>query len=159
MACKFFTLLHKNARFWSFLATFCLKINRRSATFIRYLRVCTNILTWYLNKHSKNYYNYWFLHSLGCQSQKLREDGISCWCVECPDCECNISENNFLGFENFNYEADCLRNCIDTPECKYYTWYGRDNSQFQNQCFLFSSCESTSQCKGCYRGARKCAEI
>ena len=39
VACRFSTLLHKIARFWSFLATFCLKINRRSATFIRYLRV------------------------------------------------------------------------------------------------------------------------
>merc|ERR1712170_91108 len=95
----------------------------------------------------------------GCQSQKMRNYGISCWCVECPDCECNIPENNFLGFGHFNYEVECLRNCMDNPECKYYTWYGRDNSQFQNQCFLFSSSDSTTQCKGCYGGARKCVEL
>ena len=111
----------------------------------------TKVSTWNLYPND--------IYSLGCQSQKMRNYGISCWCVECPDCECNISENNFLGFGHFNYEVECLRNCMDTPGCKYYTWYGRDNSQFQNQCFLFSSCESTTQCKGCYRGARKCFEM
>ena len=33
--CKFFSLVHKNARFWGFLANFCLQINRRGDTSIR----------------------------------------------------------------------------------------------------------------------------
>ena len=79
--------------------------------------------------------------------------------MDCPNCECNIFENNLVGSEHFYEEADCLRKCLETPECKYYTWYGKDSPQIHQQCFLFSSCESTTLCEGCYRGARKCAEI
>ena len=39
VAYNFFDLLHKNARFWSFLAYFWFKINSRGATTIRHLRV------------------------------------------------------------------------------------------------------------------------
>ena len=39
VAYNFFDLLHKNARFWSFLAYFWFKINSRGATPIRYCRV------------------------------------------------------------------------------------------------------------------------
>ena len=53
MACKFFTLLHKIARFWGFLANFYLKMNRRSATIIRYLRV---VQTWRAFKTPVTYY-------------------------------------------------------------------------------------------------------
>ena len=39
VAYNFFDLLHKNARFWSFLAYFWFKINSRGATTIRQCRV------------------------------------------------------------------------------------------------------------------------
>ena len=38
-ACYFGLLLHKNARFWLFLANFCPKLNSRTCTAIRYWRV------------------------------------------------------------------------------------------------------------------------
>ena len=39
VAYNFFDLVHKNARFWSFLANFWFKINSRGATTIRQCRV------------------------------------------------------------------------------------------------------------------------
>ena len=42
VAYNFFDLLHKNARFWSFLAYFWFKINSRGATTIRQCRVIEN---------------------------------------------------------------------------------------------------------------------
>ena len=43
VAYNFFDLLHKNARFWSFLAYFWFKINSRGATTIRQCRVLSKI--------------------------------------------------------------------------------------------------------------------
>jgi len=51
----FFDLLHKNARFWSFLAYFCFKINTRGATTIRHLRVWTFLVQIKSTVHKLNH--------------------------------------------------------------------------------------------------------
>ena len=48
VAYKFFTLLHKIARFGPFLANFSLKINNGGATIIRYSRVVEKLNTMYV---------------------------------------------------------------------------------------------------------------
>ena len=50
-ACYFGLLLHKNARFWLFLANFCPKLNSRTCTAIRYWRVIYNIQLWKFGDH------------------------------------------------------------------------------------------------------------
>ena len=92
-----------------------------------------------------------------CTSIKL-DDSNNCGC-NTVDGECQIEDGNFIGGKFANSEFQCWLDCVANTACKYYTWFGPENEDVTNECFLFLSCLTVNQCNGdCYVGQVHCDE-
>ena len=81
---------------------------------------------------------------------------VSCTCsseVACP----GDAGNTLDVIEDVLTEAECQDDCLENPECMFYTWYN-GNSFPAHVCIILSSCEGTVPCHGCFSGTPECSQ-
>ena len=54
-------------------------------------------------------------------------------------------------------EAECQVDCLETPDCMFYTWHNAGSFPVHS-CILLSSCEVQSSCHGCFSGPSECSD-
>ena len=69
-----------------------------------------------------------------------------CICQKHTGSECVIREDNFINGLASNSELECFLHCSTTKDCNYYTWYSPDSEVFQNECLLYSRCDTIESC-------------
>ena len=71
-----------------------------------------------------------------------------------------MTGNNFIAANPSKTEFGCIVECSITSGCQDYTWYSSENDNFQDECILYSSCDTLEPCqKGCYSGSVDCDSI
>ena len=69
---------------------------------------------------------------------------------------CQIHEDNLLDFQMATSLEECRQRCQDNSKCQFLTFYDSQSLPFQNECFLFKSCEEREVCDGCVSETRDC---
>jgi len=62
---------------------------------------------------------------------------------------CEFQENLLSIVPNIQTIDECELICKDNSECTFFTYFGEDNSQFSENCILFSSCDNLVTCTDC----------
>ena len=61
-----------------------------------------------------------------------------------PVGDCDVTENNYIGYKDATSEFGCFIQCAITEDCNYYNWF--TDLYLRDACVLFSSCDTVSPC-------------
>ena len=81
---------------------------------------------------------------------------------ECLSCrqqekECQLKDQNYIGYATSKSEFGCYIECSLTEGCKHYNWYSSEHEEFHEICVLFSACDTLEPCSsGCVSGHLEC---
>ena len=83
------------------------------------------------------------------------DSDFKCYCQSYSGYECTITDDNFINGSIAKSIFECQLQCLSTNLCYGYTWFGPENEDISNECFIYSSCSYISSCIGCYGGVCK----
>ena len=83
------------------------------------------------------------------------DSDFNCDCQSYSGYECTITDDNFIKGSIAKSTFECQLQCLSTNRCYGYTWFGPENEDISNECFMYSSCSYISSCIGCYGGVCK----
>ena len=71
-----------------------------------------------------------------------------------------INQNNSLAvLPNVESESDCKITCASTPDCKFYTYFLKDDENYSQLCFLLNGLQEPQEpCAECRSGSALCPE-
>ena len=70
--------------------------------------------------------------------------------------ECKEEDGNLIGASNGVSSIDCLIQCSELENCRYFTYYGKDHPNIKEMCSFYSSCDEISPCEACSHASLDC---